>query len=87
MAKQFTPVFNEQDLINIDNYSAYVKLMINGAISQGFNMAIYPPMEGNLGTGKRIKEISRLKYGQDREEIEKEILERSRIKSSGIDKK
>ena len=87
LAKQFTPVFNEQDLINIDNYSAYVKLMINGAISQGFNMAIYPPMEGNLGTGKRIKEISRLKYGQDREEIEKEILERSRIKSSGIDKK
>jgi len=87
LAKQFTPVFNEQDLINIDNYNAYVKLMINGTISQGFNMAAYPPTEGDPEIGKRIKEISRLKYGQDREEIEKEILERSRIKSLGIDKK
>ncbi len=87
LAKQFTPVFNEQDLINIDNYNAYAKLMISGTISQGFNMAAYPPTEGNLETGKRIKEISRLKYGQDREEIEKEILERSRIKLPGLDKK
>ena len=87
LAKQFIPVFNEQDLINIDNYNAYAKLMISGTISQGFNMAAYPPTEGNLETGKRIKEISRLKYGQDREEIEKEILERSRIKLPGLDKK
>ena len=87
LTKQFAPVFNEQDLINIDNYNAYVKLMIAGAISQGFNIATYPPTEGNLETGKRIKEISRLKYGQDREAIEKEILERSRIKLSTIDKK
>ena len=80
LAKQFIPVFNEQDLINIDNYNAYVKLMISGTISQGFNMAAYPPVKGNVETGNKIKEISRLKYGQDRKIIEREILERSRIK-------
>ncbi len=82
LTKQFTPVFNEQDLINIDNYNAYLKLMINGKISQGFNMATYPPAEGNIEIGNRIKEISRLKYGRDREAIEKEILERSQVEIS-----
>ncbi len=81
LTKQFIPVFNEQDLINIDNYNAYLKLMINGKISQGFNMATYPPTKGNVEIGNRIKEISRLKYGKDREIIEKEILERSQIKN------
>ena len=31
--KQFAPVFNENDLINIDNFDAYVKILINGQTS------------------------------------------------------
>jgi hypothetical protein len=38
LAKQFTPVFDEQDLINLDNYNLCMKLMVDGMISQGFNI-------------------------------------------------
>jgi len=80
MAKQFTPVFNEQDLINIDNYNAYVKLMINGTVSQGFNMATYPPIKGSAEMAENVKQLSMLKYGKDREVIERDIMNRSEIK-------
>ena len=79
MSKQFTPVFNEQDLININNFNAYVRLMINGTISQGFNMAMYPPQKGSMEIAKAVKQLSVLKYGKDREIIEREIIKRSEI--------
>jgi hypothetical protein len=79
MAKQFAPVFSEQDLINIDNYNAYVKLMINGTISQGFNMTTYPPTKGSKEVAEAVKQLSMLKYGKDREIVEREIRERSEI--------
>jgi len=79
MAKQFNPVFNEQDLINIDNYNAYVKLMISGTISRGFNMATYPPLKVNREIASAIKELSSLKYGREREVIEREIIQRTLI--------
>ena len=81
MTKQFVPNFNEQDLINIDNYNAYVKLMMNGTISEGFNMATYPPEKGSRELAEAIKKLSTLKYGRDREVVEKEIRERSEIDS------
>ncbi len=79
LAKQFAPVFNEQDLINIDNYNAYVKLMINGVISEGFNMQTYPPQRGNKELAENIRQLSILKYGRDREVVEHEILQRVNI--------
>ena len=82
IAKEFDPVFNAQDLMNIDNYNAYVKLMINGTTSQPFNMATYPPTKGDSEMARKIKELSRFKYGRDKEQVEKEILERSRLGAS-----
>jgi len=79
MVKQFTPVFSEQDLININNFNAYVKLMIRGAISQGFNMATYPPQKGSVEIAEAIKQLSSLKYGRDKNIMEKEIRDRSEI--------
>lgn len=79
LARQFTPVFNEQDLINIDNYNLYIKLMINGMISQGFNMQTYPPTRGNRELADNIKQLSALKFGRDREVVEREILQRTNI--------
>lgn len=81
VAKQFVPVFNEQDLINIDNYNAYVKLMIKGAVNRPFNMRVYPPTKGSTEIALAVKELSRLKYGKSRETVEKRILERSQLGS------
>ncbi|MDD3006833.1 MAG: type IV secretion system DNA-binding domain-containing protein [Candidatus Pacebacteria bacterium] len=79
LAKQYAPVFDEQDLINIDNYNAYLKLMLDGIRSEGFNMKTYPPVRGNKELADNIKELSMLKYGRDREVVEREILNRANI--------
>jgi hypothetical protein len=81
LAKQYEPVFSAQDLINIDNYNAYLKLMINGAVSRPFNMTTYPPIKGNPKIAQAIKELSRRKYNRPKEEVEREILERSQLGS------
>lgn len=79
MAKQFAPVFSEYDLINIDRFNAYVKLLINNASSKAFNMATFPPKVGEPQMATYIREISRLKYGRERRLIEGDILERTRL--------
>ncbi len=76
MAKQYKPVFAEQDLLNIDNFNCYLKLLIRGATSPPFNIRTYPLERGDKETAEIIKEISRTKYGRPREEIEREIVEK-----------
>ncbi len=80
MAKEFAPVFNEFDVINIDRYNAYVKLMINGTASRPFNMETYPkPPGADAQAAAIIKNLSRLKYGKPRSEVQAEIMERTRL--------
>jgi hypothetical protein len=76
VAKQFKPIFNEQDLLQIDNFNCYVKLLIRGETSSPFNIKTYPPKSGNKEIAAAIKEISRTKYGRPREEVEREIIEK-----------
>jgi hypothetical protein len=78
LVKQFEPVFNENDLVNIDNFNAYVKILINGETSKPFNIRTLPPERGDREIAGKIKEMSRSKYGRDRQEVEKEILKRLR---------
>ncbi|MBI4708785.1 MAG: DUF87 domain-containing protein [Candidatus Portnoybacteria bacterium] len=78
LVKQFEPVFNQNDLINIDNYNAYVKLLINGATSLPFNIQIYPPQKGDLTKTQAVKQLSRLKYGRDKNLVEEEIINRGK---------
>lgn len=79
LVKQFEPIFSENDLVNIDNLNAYAKLLINGQTSKPFNIKIPFPEKGNEEIAHKLKELSRLKYGKDRQEIEDEILKRLRI--------
>ncbi len=80
LVKQFQPVFNESDLISIDNLNAYVRLLINGETSKPFNISI-PTTSwggGNAELAAKFKEYSRLKYGKRREEVEAGIYQRLR---------
>jgi hypothetical protein len=79
LVKQFAPVFDTNDLINIDNRNAYVKLLINGATSMPFNIQVNPPMVGDEAVAKNIKQLSRLKYGREKNVVEQEILERGKV--------
>ncbi|OGZ97060.1 MAG: hypothetical protein A2679_03785 [Candidatus Sungbacteria bacterium RIFCSPHIGHO2_01_FULL_54_26] len=76
MAKQYAPVFGAQDMLNVDNYNAYLKLLINGATVSPFSMKTYVPERGDAEMAAVVKEISRVKYGRPRAEIEAEIAAR-----------
>lgn len=79
MEKEFAPVFNQYDLINIEKYTAYVKLLIDNTASRPFSMKTLWPLTGieREDMANKIKSLSRLKYGQDRNMIEAEIMSRS----------
>ncbi len=76
LEKQFTPVFLAKDLMNIDNHNSYVKMLANGKPVKPFSMETNLPPRGTKILLDKIKNISYLKYGKDRELIEAEILEK-----------
>jgi hypothetical protein len=79
LAKEFAPVFSAYDLVNVEQYTAYAKLLIDNTAAKPFNMLTYPPRNGNKELAAAIKELSRLKYGRPREIVEAEITERARL--------
>lgn len=77
MKNKFAPVFSEQDLMNIDNLNAYVSLLVNGQTTRPFNIKIETERvfgAGSSDTVAALREMSRLKYGRPREEVEAEIV-------------
>lgn len=76
ISTQFKPVFGPDDLLNIDNYNAYLKLLLNGQTSQPFNIQTYSPGSSDRTVAERIKEHSRLAYGRALSEVEAEIRAR-----------
>ncbi len=79
LKNQFGPVFNENDLSNIDNFSAHVKLLIDNQTTDPFNIRITKEKEGSSETMNSVKELAFQKYGCDRDEVEKEIATRLRL--------
>jgi hypothetical protein len=80
LLKEFSPVFNEYDLINIDKGTAYIKLLIDNTAARPFSLRTIWPLMGNKreGMANRIRSLSRLKFGRSVRLVEAEIS--SRIK-------
>ncbi len=73
LAKEFSPVFSEADLVSLPRYTMYIKLMIDGATSKPFSgvtIAVRPYKGSHKDL---IIEQSRKSYGKRREAIEKSI--------------
>jgi hypothetical protein len=77
LEKQFEPGFSRFDLVNLDNFSLIIKMMINNKISTPFKMQTFPPPKGRPEIVDAIKKISKLKYSRAREIVELEIAQRS----------
>jgi len=73
---KFKPVFTAQDITKIDNYNAYVSMLVRGQPTKPFNIATIAPEEGNMKIVDSLKQLSYLKFGRDREEVEEEIMAR-----------
>ncbi|MDB5204256.1 MAG: hypothetical protein JWP09_284 [Candidatus Taylorbacteria bacterium] len=73
LEKQFSPVFNAKDLLNLDNRNAYMKMLSDGRPVRPFSIATMPPLKGDEGIVAKLKELSYLTYGRERGLIEAEI--------------
>ena len=60
--------------MKIDNRNAYISMLINGQPTKPFNIATFAPPAGNMAIVEKVKELSYLKYGRPREEVEEEIM-------------
>ncbi len=78
LVKYFEPVFNESDLINIDNRHAYAKLLVNGATTMPFNIATEESPVSSLDEAEKLREMCRQKYAKPRKEVEELISKRFR---------
>ncbi|MFA5420548.1 MAG: type IV secretion system DNA-binding domain-containing protein [Patescibacteria group bacterium] len=77
LIKEFGPVFNEYDLVNVGR-GGFVKLLIDGQTSRPFSLQTVWPLMGDFrdGMSQNIRQLSRYKYGQDRNIILREIASR-----------
>jgi hypothetical protein len=78
--KQLAPTFTPDDVLKLQNFNAYAKILVAGVPEKPFNLRIPPPPKGNMAISDKIKELSYLKYGRPREEVEAEIMARYRPK-------
>lgn len=73
---KFKPIFTAADITKLDNYNAYMSMLVNGQPTKPFNIRTLAPEKGNPDIVDNLKELSYIKYGRDREEVENEIMNR-----------
>ncbi len=78
MKNQFEPDLTEEDLVNIDNFNMYAKLLIGGQTTRPFNIRTLPVPSPNVSMAKELEEMARGKYGRPRQEVEEDITRRLR---------
>ena len=84
LSHEFSPVFSEDDLLNIERYHVYVKTIVNNEPVSPFSMSLQKDMAAqkasmNKRVGDILTEMSRLKYGRDGALVETEIARRARL--------
>ncbi|MFA6094936.1 MAG: type IV secretory system conjugative DNA transfer family protein [Candidatus Paceibacterota bacterium] len=76
LEKQFSPVFTAADLMNVDNRNAYIKMLAHGKPLKPFNIETMAPPARNASIIDDLKQLSYLKYGRPKDEVEGEIMTR-----------
>ena len=77
--KIYNPEFTGYDLMNSDKFTWYVKMIVDNAQEKPFTMNIFVAPKGDKKLASAIKELSRLKYGRNRQIVQEEILERTSL--------
>lgn len=73
LAKEFTPVFEETDLVNLTKYDIYLKLMIDGVASEPFSATGLPPVGSPDNLDEKIISVSRERYAKSKAIVEDKI--------------
>jgi len=75
LCKEFEPVFDQNDLVNLDNYHIYLKMAINGVTAQAFSAQTLPRRENPSNLATEIVEESRKNFTRARVDVEDYISE------------
>ena len=62
LAREFSPVFAEADMVNLPNYSIYLKLLIDGMSSKPFSAMTLPLPEKEKSNKSKVVNSSRDHY-------------------------
>ncbi len=84
MQREFQPIFGESDLINIERYHIYMKTIVNNEPVPPFSVDLTKDVSelearANPKLAQAIVQLSRLKYGRPREQVEAEIAQRAKL--------
>jgi hypothetical protein len=82
---EFQPVFTDNDLANVEKFHVYIKTIVGNEPVPAFSMSLMKDMDAiearmSPKMAAMIKELSRLKYGKDKDLIEEEMS--TRVKSA-----
>lgn len=76
LVKEFTPVFTEEDMVNLPKYHFYIKLMIDGITSNPFSAKGLAPLSAAEKTDnvEKVIRVSRERYAKSKEIVEEKIM-------------
>lgn len=89
LEKEFMPEFEALDLVNLEKYHVYIRLMIDGIASRAFSAKVLPPYEAmKTSCADIIIENSRNLYALPKEAVEEKIAsEWAEDSSSAVEEK
>lgn len=75
LAKEFAPYFDEEDIISLERFQVYTKLMVDGMTSHPFSAKIIVPWEDDfivpkINNREKVLQRSREKFSVNREVVE-----------------
>ncbi len=75
LEKEFDPVFLMNDIVNLEKYHIYLKLMIDGIAGDAFSATTLPPADltDTMENEEKVINSSRERYGKSRESVEEKI--------------
>ncbi len=77
LERQFAPVFEARDLVNLPNFNTVIRLLVNDQPSQPFSMTALPPLGvSSQQMGTAVKQLSAAKYGRKKAAVDAEIINR-----------
>lgn len=85
MEKEFEPVFMMNDIVNLQKYHIYIKLMIDGIAGDAFSATTLPPVtQLEADSTQAVIAASRAKYASDIVSVEKTIMDWSGMASPAM---
>jgi len=81
MEKEFFPTFEPEDLVAIQKFHIYLKLMVDGVATDPFSAATLAPIAERTGNAEKVIQVSRERYATPRADIEEKVLRWSGMES------